>query len=892
MNIRNWSIRSKIIALVSVPLVALLALWVFATVLTIDPAMRLLASQDVLDQVGRPGEELVADLQQERRLSLVYLAGNASTPTARRDSEALTEQRKRTDAAMAEFRQRSADHADIGDELDRRLATAYTSLDAIARQRDFIDSRDVDKPGALRFYSAVIGDMFKVFDLLSQYDDPVLSRRASAMAQLGHAREVLGQVDALVAGASTAGQFGISEHGQLVQIIGTYRYLYDTAVADLDAQTRQRYNLLIQSPVFERMNSMENALITSGADGKAVPIGLTEWTRTYDQVALQLRGFEQFTSERAAEDAVPLAVRTLGLLAVAGLLGLAAMVLSLVISVKVGRSLIKRLSELRAEATDLAGHRLPEVVGRLRRGDEVDVAAETRSLAFGTDEIGQLGNAFTEVQRTAVQAAVDEAALRRGLNDVFLNIARRSQTLLHRQLALLDRMERRVTDPDELADLFRVDHMATRMRRHAEDLVILAGAVPGRGWRNPVPMIDVVRGAVSEVEDYARVDIGVADDIAVVGRAVGDVIHLLAELIENGTSFSPPHTRVKVGGEPVPNGYAIEVEDRGLGMTPEELADANRRLAEPPEFDPANSARLGLFVVAQLAARHQVQVSLRVSPYGGVTAVVLIPSELVTVVEPSLPRFAVAQPATQPAVQPATPANGHAVEARPVTPREIEPARSARPAGETIGTVVVDGMELPGRRSTKRRKATPVASATSDTENVKTEDGEDAPTLAMPQPGREATDAEPGDDPEETTTMDGLPKRVRQASLAPQLRAGRQPAQPAPAEAAPRTPDQVRSLMSALQAGTNRGRRAAEAMMTTAPESAAGKPAPEQRSEAVRATATPPPGAVLTPAPGTEIPAVGTPTTVQSAAAAEKSAATAEQGAAGHDMHQEADRDA
>ncbi|MFI5840198.1 nitrate- and nitrite sensing domain-containing protein [Catenuloplanes sp. NPDC051500] len=866
----------------SVPLAALMALWAFATALTVGPAMVLLSSQDVLDQVGRPGEELVANLQQERRLSLIYLAGNASTPTARQDNVALTEQRTRTDAAMTAFRQRSVNHSDIGDELDRRLETAYTSLDALPQQREFIDSRDVDKPGALRFYSDVIGKMFMVFDLLSRYDDPVLNRRAGAMAQLGQAREVLGQVDALVAGASTAGKFQISEHGQLVQIIGTYRYLYITAVADLDAETRARYNLLIQSPVFERLESMENTLITSGADNKTVPIGLLQWTRTHVQVSLQLRNFEQFTSDRVAEAAVPLAVRTLGMLAAAGLLGLAAMVLSLVISVRVGRSLIRRLYDLRGAASDLAEKRLPDVVGRLRRGEVVDVSAEAPRLEFGTDEIGQLGDAFTEVQRTAVQAAVDEADLRRGLNDVFLNIARRSQTLLHRQLALLDRMERRVTDPDELGDLFKVDHMATRMRRHAEDLVILAGAVPGRGWRNPVPMIDVVRGAVSEVEDYARVDIDVADDIAVVGRAVGDVIHLLAELIENGTSFSPPHTRVRVGGQIVPNGYAIEVEDRGLGMTPEELEDANRRLAEPPDFDPANSARLGLFVVAQLGARHQIQVSLRVSPYGGVTAVLLIPGELVSRVEPALPRFAVAQPSSP---------NGRAgntVVAHPAMPREIEaapsdPARTGRPAGETIGTVVVDGMELPGRRSTRRRKqATPVPSATSDTENRATEDGEDAPTLAIPQrpqsgvraPGQATADAEPGDDPEGTTTMDGLPKRVRQANLAPKLRPGLQSAVPAVPEAAPRSPDQARNLMSALQAGTNRGRKAAEAMMT-------GQPVPEQRGEAVRGTATPPPGAVLMPAPDARIPSVGSPTTVQSAAAADTAT-----------EHREADRDA
>lgn len=193
MNIRNWSIRSKIIALVSVPLVALMALWVFATALTVGPAMVLLSSQDVLDQVGRPGEELVANLQRERRLSLIYLAGNASTPTARQDNLALTEQRERTDAAMAAFRQRAANHADIGDELDRRLETVYDSLDTIPQQREFIDARGVDKPGVLGYYSDVIGRMFRVFDLLSRYDDPVLNRRAGAMAQLGQAREVLGQ---------------------------------------------------------------------------------------------------------------------------------------------------------------------------------------------------------------------------------------------------------------------------------------------------------------------------------------------------------------------------------------------------------------------------------------------------------------------------------------------------------------------------------------------------------------------------------------------------------------------------------------------------------------------------------------------------------------------------
>ena len=301
----------------------------------------------------------------------------------------------------------------------------------------------------------------------------------------------------------------------------------------------------------------------------------------------------------------------------------------MIVSGGVGPDQVGRLVLLRAAALELAGERLPSVVRRLQRGENVDVAAEVPPLEYGTDELGQLGRAFTEVQRTAVQSAVDEANVRKGLNEVFLNIARRSQTLLHRQLALLDRMERRQTDPQELEDLYNADPLATRRRRHAVDLVILAGAAPGRGWRNPVP-VDVIRGAISEVEDYKRIDVSNVETSSVIGRAVGDVIHLLAELLENAASFSPPHTRVHVAGQVVPNGYAVEIEDRGLGMSAEALDDANRRLLEPPDFDPGDSARLGLFVVAQLAGRHGIRVQLRPSPYGGVTAVALIPGELIT----------------------------------------------------------------------------------------------------------------------------------------------------------------------------------------------------------------------------------------------------------------------
>jgi hypothetical protein len=269
------------------------------------------------------------------------------------------------------------------------------------------------------------------------------------------------------------------------------------------------------------------------------------------------------------------------------------------------------------------------VISRLRRGEQVDVAAEAPPLRVGNDEIGQVGRAFDAVRQTAVAAAVEEARLRQGLNDVFRNLARRNQSLLQRQLTSLDEMERKATDPEVLDDLFKLDHLTTRMRRHAEGLIILSGAPPGRGWSSPVRLVDVMRGAVAEVEDYARVQVATQAKAALSGSAVTDVIHLLAELIENATSLSPPYTQVRVTGEVVSNGFAIEVEDRGLGMTPDRMAELNHRLSRTPDVNPANTEQLGLFVVAQLARRHGISVTLRASPYGGATAVVLVPRELV-----------------------------------------------------------------------------------------------------------------------------------------------------------------------------------------------------------------------------------------------------------------------
>ncbi len=234
------------------------------------------------------------------------------------------------------------------------------------------------------------------------------------------------------------------------------------------------------------------------------------------------------------------------------------------------------------------------------------------------------------MQRTAVEAAVGEAGLRSASSGVFRSLARRSQSLLQRQLGLLDSMERGTDDPDALrADLFRLDHLTTRMRRHAEGLIVLSGAAPGRRWREPVPLVEVLRGATGEIEDYARVDLDAHTQDRVAGGAVADVTHLLAELIENAANYSPPGTQVRVVAYRAAGGLVVEIEDRGIGIPQDTLAVLNHRLANPPEFDLVDADQLGLFVVSRLADRQQIRVSLRVSSYGGTSATVLLPYQIV-----------------------------------------------------------------------------------------------------------------------------------------------------------------------------------------------------------------------------------------------------------------------
>jgi signal transduction histidine kinase len=776
---QRWSVRAKITAMMTVPLVMLVALWLFAVSVTLPSALDLRGAGTVSDRVGEPAQAMVDELQVERQLTGAFASSGGKVGQA-----AMLEQRKKTDAAVETFRRlsssgaaRDAETAETRAAVERSLQ-ALGSLTALRRTVDAGGEPDVSRNGI----SAIITVTYGVFEAASDHQDSKVSGEARGVFVLSMARELLSEEDALVGDFLTEKDFTVADHVQVVTFVGQTRLILPYAATLLGAPQQVQFEQLASSPAMKALQQLEDRLMGT-APGTTAGIDLPAWRAAFDPVnaaLLQFRAEVEKVNVRHAADASDRIVLELVLAGVVGLLAVAA---SLLLSVRIGRSLARRLDGLRMAALELADQRLPSVVSRLRRGVAVDVAVEAPPLRLGSDEIGQVGEAFNSVQRTAVASAVEEASVRQGMNEVFLNIARRSQTLLHRQLSLLDGMERRTEEPDDLADLFRVDHLATRMRRHAEDLVILAGAAPGRGWRNPVPVIDVVRGGVSEVEDYARVQVVQIGAGAVVGRAVGDVIHLLAELIENAAAYSPPHTRVQVTGQSVPNGFVIEIEDRGLGMTAEAIDDANRRLAQPPEFDPANSARLGLFVVAQLSARHGVRVVLRRSPYGGVTAVALLPMELVVAEASALP------PGASPELSnthelPMVAADEFSWLPDSALPESAQVAvRPPRPALSVVQEQQADGVRREPSPAPRQRPAP------------------QEPARRVPQ--REAV-------PRRSTER-GLPKRVRQQSLAPQLQTEDtvviMPEEVA-APAVVRSPEQLRRMMSSFQAGTARGRHA------------------------------------------------------------------------------------
>ncbi|MEV7182559.1 nitrate- and nitrite sensing domain-containing protein [Kitasatospora sp. NPDC093679] len=307
---------------------------------------------------------------------------------------------------------------------------------------------------------------------------------------------------------------------------------------------------------------------------------------------------------------------------------IAALALAGLLTGFIARSMILGMRTLNTAALDIANHRLPDLVEKLSKTDpdRVDTSVEPIPLR-GKDEIGEVARAFDQVHSQAVSLAAEQALLRGNLNAIFSNLSRRSQSLIQRQLALITDLENNEADPDQLENLFKLDHLATRMRRNGENLLVLAGEEPGRRWNTPVPLVDVLRAAASEVEQYERIELAGIPEAEVVGAAVTDLVHLLAELLENATTFSSPQTRVLVNATRLPDGRVlVEIHDKGIGLTADDFAEINEKLAEPPTVDATISRRMGLFVVGRLSQRHDIRVQLRPSgESAGTTSLVMLP---------------------------------------------------------------------------------------------------------------------------------------------------------------------------------------------------------------------------------------------------------------------------
>ncbi|MGW7273824.1 nitrate- and nitrite sensing domain-containing protein [Streptomyces sp. NPDC054864] len=628
MRFRGKSIRRKIVALLLVPLISLTAMWGFATYLTGQSAKDLVDVANVVEKIGYPIEDTARVVQQERRQTLVYLAD----PRASDALAALRRSQTATDKTVTKVVE-NAEHPDVRDEVTGpsadRLASLLDSLDGIESLRRTVEEGTITRAGALKMYTKLIDPCYGFLMSLHGLDDVKMDQQGRALVGVTRARELLSREDALLGSALVARRLTKSEIREISDLRAQRTLLYEVNLAQLPEDERAGYERYWNGAETTELRSAEKAVIES-SPGTPRAVTSPRWDAASGKALKDLAERDKAAGDRFQERVEPVAVGVIVRVVVAGVFGLLALLFSVFMSVRIGSSLIRDLRRLRLEAHEASGVRLPGVLRRLAAGEQVDVETEAPRLTYEKDEVGQVGQALNTLQRAAVEATVKQADLRRGVSEVFVNLARRSQVLLHKQLTLLDTMERRTEDTDELADLFRLDHLTTRMRRHAEGLVILSGAAPSRQWRKPVQLMDVVRAAVAEVEDYERIEVRRLPRIAVTGPAVADLTHLMAELLENATVFSPPHTAVQVLGEHVANGFTLEIHDRGLGMAADALLDANLRLAETPEFELSDTDRLGLFVVSRLAQRQRVRVSLQPSPYGGTTAVVFIPETLLT----------------------------------------------------------------------------------------------------------------------------------------------------------------------------------------------------------------------------------------------------------------------
>ncbi|GAA0617399.1 hypothetical protein GCM10010174_39220 [Kutzneria viridogrisea] len=675
---RNWPVLVKLAAVLVVPVLVAVSLGLVQVRGEIRKADAYTAVQKVIALGQRIGP-LTTQLQQERTLAVQQ--PTRPTPAYQRQGETvdrlgaeLLDQAKRTPGLSA------ASQAAVQD-LTKLLGLLPSY------RRPVLEGRD-DGTDAVNSYTEVITSALNLNQsLLLQLGDQELAGPATALLDLGGALEQLRLQQALVLVGIGRGHLLDSE----LRMLAAAETRFQDRIANFHAvaapQWQQQYQQVVAGvDVGTRKQLLQFALsapaeapATGTGKPKPVPtlnISADEWNRTSeatatlmtrvriglgDEIAGTARQLQEDTSDLAGVESVLLVLTLL----VAGAVGLV-----------VGRYLLRSLSTLRRSALDVADRTLPEAVAAIRDGRADQVSIEPVPV-HTSEEFGQVARAFDKVHGQAVRSAAEQASLRSNLGNIFVNLSRRSQGLVERQLRLMEQLERHEENPEQLANLFKLDHLATRMRRNNENLMVLSGLDLARRFTKPLPLGDVLRAAVSEIEHYQRAVVRSAPEVTVVGYAAGDLVRLIAELLDNATAFSRPDTQVVVDSGPGPeDSVVVRVLDHGIGMGEAELAEANSRVTAGSAVDVPVSRQMGLFVVGRLASRHGFQV--RFTPREdavGLLAEVTVPAELV--VRGSRDRkFAVTEvipvvpDAPEPVAQPEPPAPRIAPEAPAKPPAE------------------------------------------------------------------------------------------------------------------------------------------------------------------------------------------------------------------------------
>ncbi|MEV5716293.1 nitrate- and nitrite sensing domain-containing protein [Amycolatopsis mediterranei] len=804
-----------------------------------------------------PSIPFLASLQQERQATLSLLAGQSNQRAV------LAAVRPKTDENAAKtiqyLKDSFADYDDTPPSVLKNITTFFGLYQQLPQNRQAIDGGQMQINQAFVYYNKMIDQFTDGVAGLAQNARGAQNAfdRLTAIP-LFTAADEMQRSDALAAAGLAAGGLSNDDFRTYVGQVGAYHAQLDASAPKLIPEVKAKYDELLASQPWQTVNQVETTFLRG--DLSKLPVPQDQWRTAARQVGSALMGIFILQSSNASQAAINDADSTFTESLIAGVVAVLFAVFVVFVAVRLSNRLIGRLHRLREDTLDAAEVRLPELVARVQAGEPVDLEEGGHFLDHGTDEIGQVADAFNKAQQTAIAAAIEEAKTKEGTKTVFLNIAHRSQVIVHRQLKVLDQAERKQEDPEQLDTLFQLDHLSTRARRNAENLIILGGGQPGRQWRNPVGLAELVRGASAETEDFARVKTAVLPQIAIRGPVVGDLVHLLAELIDNATAFSPPQSRVEIRGNVVGKGVVIEVEDQGLGLEPDQTEEINAMLAAPPDFGImalSDEPRLGLFVVARLAARHGIQVHLRESAYGGTRAIVLVRTDLLAPLAEIEPEQPITPPKPELVPNPAEPetmANDEVAPLkrpvrRPARHRTEPPAPVMAPAAVTPPPAAAPPVTVPppapdrspSTVSTSTLSQVPLSPAAQPPSGPtpvpvgSVSEPVSQPTQAQPvaavrppaPPARSSRPARPSaqqpvwppQEPRAAATPESrpqqprrpeapgrppLPQRRRQQNLVPQLREDK-PAQERE-EVRLDSPEVARSRLSAFQQGTRRAR--------------------------------------------------------------------------------------